>query len=231
MTTYTKYPGSKNRIIEEMRPIFPGKGKTYFEPFAGKGSVYFGVREFCSFDSYHLNDLKTSAFFKQLQSFTDDMLPEELTREDFDNQNILLEHHITILSKGFKSGYYDRSESYNKKKMATVFRKLRLLLQGVTVTGFDWESFDYTKFDGQDFIYFDPPYLGTDPRYYGQIDHTRLLETIKGLKARWALSGYENEYYNDLLGPPKIKINRRREMSQFNKKLDTNIVECIWYKL
>lgn len=231
MLTLANCPGSKNRIVGQLQPLFPGKGKRYFEPFAGKGSVYFGIREFCFFEEYALNDLRTSQFFKQLQNFKEEMIPSELTKEDFENQNILLESYITILGKGFKAGYYDRSREYNKAKFVRVFKKLKLLLSGVIVTGFDWESFKYNEFTKDDFIYFDPPYLGTDPKYYGQIDHSRLLKIILSLKCRWILSGYETPYYNDMLGEPKLIIQRRREMSQFNSNYETSVGECIWYDL
>ena len=80
------------------------------------------------------------------------------------------------------------------------FWPLHERIKDVTFENQSWEQIVY-DFDNKDAVfYMDPPYLtayrGTYKHEMTQDDHRRLLDTIMGMKAFVAISGFENELYD-----------------------------------
>lgn len=59
-----RYPGGKQRAIDQISQVFPGSAREYREPLVGGGSVYFHARSIALAKKYWINDK-----FKELISF------------------------------------------------------------------------------------------------------------------------------------------------------------------
>jgi DNA adenine methylase len=128
-----------------------------------------------------------------------------------------------------KSNHF-RVDSWNTKPncLVQLIEKLR---------SFQVENMDVfdliVKFDKPtNFIYVDPPYLRSvrndNKRYtheWEECDHIRFLERANDVKCNMAISGYDSELYQSIIGDKFIKVFAKS--SRVNTK---NILrqECLW---
>lgn len=233
------YPGGKVRMRSFVTQYFPRSGKTYVEPFAGLGNVFFYARKHLDFRDWWLNDLNSHGFFQALIDVDYDSLPEDVDRDKFlslkkDRENPVskvLEPRVSYAGKGYDYGYmgsHDTHVGYKKSNYVPHLHSARRMIDGVKITKTSWDLLPYNQFDASDFVYFDPPYLGTRIGTYGNIEHDRLLEVIKPAKFRWVLSGYDSDLYRSVLGPPTGTRERAAEIAATNGKVGERRVECVW---
>jgi len=106
-----------------------------------------------------------------------------------------------LTSKSFK-------QTYSRRDVRTFFNNIEKLqdihdrLKNVIIECLDFKEILKKYKDIEDcFIYVDPPYYNLN--YYlvnfTIEDHKALLDILKTSKAKWLLSGYDNELYNSML--------------------------------
>lgn len=107
-----------------------------------------------------------------------------------------------INSKSFRTTFTNpiSKEFFNSiDKLAIMHERLK----NVIIESLDFKKLLNKYKDIEDaFIYLDPPYFGTE--YYYDIeftleDHKAMLDILKNSKAKWLLSGYANELYDNEL--------------------------------
>lgn len=237
------YQGSKASIRKWILPHMPQEGDRYIEPFAGRANMFFLAKTHLNFKRWVLNDLHTYQFLIQLFTLKDedlDCFPEQMTWDlykEFKNkwekdktQSLLIEPGIAHLGH-YRSGWmgkYSGTRKWNRDQYKERILKAHNLLQGqIAITGITWSSLPWDSFDSEDFVYFDPPYMNTEHRYYSDIDHEDFLRRVKTLKCKWLLSNSDNPFYRENLGDPAETKIRKAGSKAFGK-MSGVITECLW---
>lgn len=231
-----RHMGGKARLRTWLVDQFPTSGLTYYEPFAGKGNVFFKARESLQFRLWHLNDLDIG-FLDALVRADLDQLPEEVTRETFRQWSVrtdpiakVIEPRVTFAGKGYPAGYSGTSGThigYSRKSYLPTCSRAQELLKGVILTPWSWELVLNLATEG-DFVYCDPPYLGTNA-CYANINHVELIEALNNLPCKWAISGYPSPLYDDKLDfINRTTYERNSEIKSSNSGGYESIVEVLW---
>jgi site-specific DNA-adenine methylase len=241
-----QYPGGKARLREWLVPFFPRVGRTYLEPFAGRGNVFFKSRSVLKFARWQLNDLNTASFFRALREVDVRDLPDRVDQACFDRMKLdwsdtvarVVEPRVRFFGVGGFKGVDDVSKRmpggggkdvYSGRCYRMTVLRAQRLLRAVEVTGAPWETLPWGTLDHRDFVYLDPPYFDCADVGYGEIDHEALVGLLQGARFRWALSGYDSALYRQALGTPSTR-ERTASMRSPNaggKRADIN-VECLW---
>lgn len=232
------YMGSKFGIRDWVASHMPRSGKTYIEPFVGRGNVFFLSRSILKFSEWHINDLKTIPFFNSIRQIDIESFPVEMDWELFkryranpgDPLAAVMEPAVAHMGH-YKSGWagrYTRTRKYDKTAYGKKIQAARELLNGVTTTDVTWEKLNLDQYGPDDFIYLDPPYMGTDIRHYrDEFNHKGLLETVRGLKSRWVLSHIAHPLYLSELGEP-VAVRERQAAGKAVSRVRETISECLW---
>ena len=88
--TFT-YIGSKSRLAPHLVKLMPETGDTYFEPFAGRGNMFFVSAKVLRFNHWLLNDIQTADFFRQIKSSAPGITIPQTPKERRDKQQDGLE--------------------------------------------------------------------------------------------------------------------------------------------
>lgn len=228
--------GGKVRLRKWLVSHFPASGNKYVEPFAGRGNVFFQARKDLRFMAWHISDVDVS-FFTALRDANLDDLPARVTKSDFNVWKTstspvakLIESRITFAGKGYRFGFDGGDPShppYRGDLYKPLCEEARRLLADVHITEASWDQWDYDSLTADDFVYFDPPYYGTNASY-PNIDHEKLVRTINGLRCRWALSGYDNAVYKSLKFTGRYVRERNSEIKGSNSRRYEPVTEVIW---
>jgi site-specific DNA-adenine methylase len=221
----------------------PKEGNTYLEPFAGRANMFLLAKQNLKFNSWILNDKFTFEFLEQLQSIQNfDFIPETMTWDLFltfknkweadrvDSQALIIEPGIAQLGH-YRSGWmgkYVRTRPWNKTQYIERITTSQQLLKDVFLTKRSWEELKCDSYGEDDFIYFDPPYLDTEHRYYKDIDHKQFVEMLKSLKCRWLLSHTYHPLYVENLGEPLVTRRRKARGKCLGKVKGQEFLECLW---
>jgi 16S rRNA G966 N2-methylase RsmD len=210
------YPGGKARLASTLVDYMPREGRSYLEPFAGLGNVFWAATSRqLRFQRWLLNDIRTAPFLEAVRDIGGTMevpvrSPEEGLRQweaskHGDPRAILLEPYLTFNGSGYGSGWRGK----NGPTVGGYTRTLRacqklLHATKATTTDCDWTDLDWASLTGDDFVFMDPPYIGAEVRSYKEndIDHEELVRLLKSAKFRWMLTEYPNELYYRELGQP-----------------------------
>lgn len=256
-TPFFTYQGSKASIRKWILPFMPESGRMYVEPFAGRGNMFFLARQKLKFSRWLLNDTSTYVFLRHIQGrpgegIDTSWLPETMTWElfkgfkdaweadKFNYRSLVIEPGIAHLGH-YRSGWmgkYTRTRPWSKEKYGDRLRATNELLKGVDTLGVSWQTLLGTcdglgrlyesDFHDDDFMYFDPPYLDTEHRYYDDIDHPRFLNELKKLKCRWLLSHTDHPLYREALGEP-FEVKVRKPGGKAVGRVAGNVIrECLW---
>jgi DNA adenine methylase len=217
------YPGGKSRSLQFILPKLPYK-KAYVEPFCGSAAVliardpvklevindkYRGVTEF-------YRCLRNPALYERLINFLELCVH---SREDFESFKRSWEsesdpvaragkwYYVTQFSFGALGrnlGRATRPTTAIVNKISSrlpYFHEIHRRLKNVQVENLDWRHM-FADYDSPDTLfYIDPPYLtvhrGTYKSEMSVDDHRELLETIFKCEGACAVSGYDNELYNE----------------------------------
>ena len=211
-----KWSGSKRSTAFDIFKLAPSRFNRYFEPFLGGGALLFyfaGYREAFASDIYSplidfWNHVKASPdklhehyeenWVKLQQSF-----PEHYyeVRKNFNQEPNGLD--LAFLSRTcvngiirFNSnGEFNNSLHLSRRGMKPeLFKKVvnewSHKLYNTTFTARSFENI-LTEIKENDFVYLDPPYLGSRNRYIESLRRENLIDFLKELnyrKAKWALS-------------------------------------------
>jgi len=218
------YPGGKLKMAAKILPHLPYR-KTYVEPFCGSCAIL--LRRTKS-DFEIANDMHFGiiSFYKTLQmpDILDQLIERlELTvnsREEFEYcHDQVMKANLDPIEQAacflysmvysFSSGGLGYSRSTTSPLCSTTLDKRLQELPDVTkrIQNVVFECGDWLQstleYDSPDTVYyFDPPYLGADPRYlfnrlHTEEAHRKIITTIKKLKGFVAISGYAHPLYDD----------------------------------
>lgn len=236
------YMGGKARLRKKLLLHFPKIGNRYIEPFCGVGNMFFLTKTELNYKYWVLND-KYSKFLQSLKVADFNKLPEMINKEIFNQLKELkspisyvMEPKITFGGKGYASGFSGTQETngshviYNKERYKKLLELAKTFLDS-TVYLF---NFDYLNLiaaldlQEDDFLYIDPPYYGTKASY-PNINHAELAAALNNINAKWALSGYANQIYEErLLYKNKIEFVRHSEIKQSNTRKAEPVQEILW---
>lgn len=206
--------GSKARIAKFVVDKFPDNIDNYYEPFCGRGNIFFryiNSNKYREGSNNYLNDKFMSHFLASIQRYDGDFsfIPDdEISREVYDkycNSPDSLERNIAeaVLAYNgniFGAGANITVNSKNKHSKAhTVQRliaaKFALDISRPVITRLDFVDFLATIPQNEtSFVYLDPPYLDTTT-FYSNINHNELITTLNDAKYKWAISGYDSVLY------------------------------------
>ena len=238
MKKYTKptfkMSGSKARLASwwVKNNIFPMDINSYYEPFLGRGNVFYNMSYYGANVSgeWHLNDLNMIHFTKALLEYegdwsfvTDDPITKEMYLEWMEKEDspekAMAESYMCRQGNVWGSGAnttnkhkYSPSGNYNCHSGKNTRKRLqsaRYLLQREKPILYseDWKSFiDKHTFSSNDFLYADPPYNAKQTVFYDNINHLEFLNTLKSLDCRVAISGYWSELYENELSDWNVVI-------------------------
>ncbi len=238
------YPGGKGRLAPTLVSFMPPKGRLYLEPFAGRGNVFWAAASVrLGFEQWALNDVKTAPFFEAIRTLGKTVEVPEKTEAEYrrhrkaflagDLKAILLEPYLTFGGGGYAMGGCGGKKSATAENYTRTLRNCHRLMASthVRVTSFDWINVDCHALGPDDFVYFDPPYLGADVRPYGSssVVHRDLVRTLKRANFKWMLSEYPNELYLRELGQPIFAENVQLKAANYHQNGGKERrIECIW---
>ena len=234
-----RHMGGKARLRKWLVNHFPKNGICYMEVFCGKGNVYFHAAQELKYSWYALNDIDNS-FLSALYSIDTNLLPQTVCKEDFEKWKTdkgeiakVIEPRITFAGKGYAYGYSGTSGihvGYTKENYKKVCDEAQRILKTypTTLLNHSWDDEQlYVGLGRNDFVYFDPPYLGTTASY-GNIDHEKLIKFLNSASFRWAVSGYDTTLYDSLKYTGKYQIERNSEIKSSNKGQKSGVMEVLW---
>lgn len=231
-----RHMGGKARLRKWLVQRFPDNGKIYLEPFAGKGNVFFWARQQLQFERWVLSDIDVR-FLRALTQADFSLLPKTVNRDDFNHWRTqdcdvskLIEPRVTFAGKGYKYGYSGSSGThvgYSGPTYRKVCERARELLGDAQIVENHWED-TLNRLGGNDFVYLDPPYHGTEASYQN-IDHARLVEALNNASFSWALSGYRNPFYDTrLIFRCRFEYERNSEIKSSNSRSREPVIETLW---
>jgi len=156
-------------------------------------------------------------------------------------------HQLSFASLERNFGRQTSCQSVNTlpQKITTCLKRfpgIHQRFKSVTVENLDWKSC-MVEYDSPDMVFYcDPPYLGTTDDYlyrehsFTEKEHIRLLDWIFECKGFVALSGYDNELYNNYAWNAKHTWDQYVSMSgggQEDWRLEQRKVsqkETLWIK-
>lgn len=188
------YYGSKRRLLGQILPLFPRNINTFYDLFAGSGTVSLNVHA----NRYVWNDLNTKLvdMFSYLYSISeedvellnslvsaaahDKSLFYEL-RDKYNNNSDPALLYALVISSFNSSPRFNKRGQYNMpyaspskltdRFLLTREHKLSDVIERLKQMNIKFSSYDYrnaVNFESlcdNDFIYLDPPYFGTDSTY------------------------------------------------------------------
>ncbi|MBX0310902.1 MAG: DNA adenine methylase [Sulfurihydrogenibium sp.] len=178
------------------------------------------------------------------KKFLKDVRLKELKIEKLGDVDLAIKTYV-VLYYSFNSNFKTQAlnVSYKQNKAVSFFNNLQRLelihnrLKNVVIEYLSYDKI-LEKYLGRDdaFIYLDPPYFRLEHYYDVKFtieDHKKMLDMLKSAKAKWLLSGYDNELYNT-----ELKDFYRLEIPTFkpsygitkNSKLDKRpqAIEILW---
>jgi site-specific DNA-adenine methylase len=221
--------------------FMPAGGKTYVEPFAGRGNVFFAAALNRKFHRWRLNDVATAPFFEALRDCGAEIRVPERTREEFykqkrcfeegDPQAVLLEPFLTFSGGGYKKGGFGGARGATAESYAETLRRCSRLLRrtAARISAADWKALKLQTLTEDDFVFLDPPYYGADVRAYssGQFDYEGLVGLLQHARFRWLLTEYRQPFYVKKLGEPFYQREVQLACTKLGKVTRTRI-ECCW---
>ncbi len=165
------YPGAKGRLAPILVSMMPKGGRTYVEPFAGRGNVFFAAALALKFSVWRINDIATAPFFAALKERGGRIRVPRRTRGEFVRQKRLfeegsprarlLEPYLTFSGGGYRKGGFGGKRSASAAGYTKTLNLCSEILARTDplITGDDWKSLGLKSLGDQDFVFLDPPYF------------------------------------------------------------------------
>lgn len=240
------YPGGKARARQWILDHAPISGRRYIEPFAGRGNVFFLARTTLDFREWYLNDRSTYDFLRAIQTKAHTFPTNWYgigTREQYNyfsrlpptapdySVALMAEPPLTFAGGGWDAGFNDSSKHKDRFCFGRYRETLQVaqnLLHSVKLSCDDFTAFlDSLDLESNDFVYLDPPYMGTNNKGYDDIglNYPRFAERLARAKYRWVLTEYANSFYTQYLGRP---IAERETISRSDTSNSLKRTEYLW---
>jgi DNA adenine methylase len=231
------YQGSKRSLAPLIVPYVPAKIETWFEPFAGSAAMTIWAAHKCTAKRYVIGDslepiaalwveiiarpIKTADRYEKIWKGqeTEDISYFNGVRSRYNSERDPVDLLYLICRCVKNAIRFNRdgafTQSVDKRRLGMRPDKMRVAIMGASfllkgrteVRAGDWlqTTQDATS---RDFLYMDPPYLGTsigrDKRYAHQMEQDRLIKGLRSLRKkdiRFALS-YDGMTGTKEYGPP-----------------------------
>lgn len=251
------YPGGKSKLVTKILPYLPYK-TSYIEPFGGSGVILL-AREESPLEVFNDRYAGVVSFYRCLrdeqkcQQLIDRLELTLHAREEFlwakttwkdvedDVERAARWYYMVQTSFGSLGKAFGRATSGKANMGKKLKNNLKLFwaihnrLKYAQIENLDWRDciFDYDSYDTV--FYLDPPYILGEKYIYEynftKDDHIELLTTIKDIKGFVALSGYDNELYDQYSWDNKVSwpIKRTVENLHGRTSVDT-ILDTLWIK-
>ena len=242
------YPGGKGRLAQTIISFLPKQGRTYVEPFCGRGNIYWSaVSAGLKFERWWLNDLATIPFFRAVQRAGHTIKVPVRCRAEFERQKqahvsgdltaVLLEPFLTFNGGGYSAGCKGREHvtandhgggagaaGYQRiiRECHQIMRKTRPRL-----TSFDWRNMGIESLREDDVVVLDPPYpnASVGPYTDATVNYEELVDTLLRARFKWILCGYLHPVLHRLGNPVWAKDVQLISLPPDDKDSRT---ECLW---
>jgi site-specific DNA-adenine methylase len=216
------FPGGKGRLAKQIISFLPRKGRTYIEPFAGRGNLFWAAVEGgLRFRRWHLNDLNTAQFFNAILSHGNSIQVPPRSRKEFEKQReefrlgdptaTLLAPHLSFSGGLYESGCKGGSGGGNDGGGVSsigyqrTLRECHRILKTTRpkITALDWRELRLEKLTAEDVAVIDPPYPGARVKAYSDatVDYEELVDVLLKAKFKWLLCGYAHPALRRLGSP------------------------------
>lgn len=217
----TKYCGNKKESLQHILPHLP-QLDTFVDVFGGSGQVLFS-RHRSKLEVYNDRHSGMSAFYRVLQNkemLADfeqrlDLLQhsrelfycfkDEINNVELDLVERALKWYFMVqVSFGGMGGNFGRVTKPDTPLFDKIhcyqgdFEHFHKRLQGVQIENLDWKDCINDYDDYTTVFYLDPPYWNSNQYKHtmSKADHRRMCDMIFDSKGFFALSGYENDVYD-----------------------------------
>ena len=205
------YPGGKGRLAKQIVSFLPREGRTYLEPFAGRGNLFWAaVEQGLQYERWWLNDIATAPFFDAIRTHGHEIKVPPRSREEFEKQRdafmrgdptaILLAPHLSysggLYESGVKggSGRGDDGGGVSSTGFEKTLRECHRILHRTKakITALDWTRLPLNSLSEDDVAVIDAPYPHAQPKCYSDatVDFERLIDVLLKAKFKWVFCGY-----------------------------------------
>ena len=210
MSITIPYPGSKGRLARFIICQLPKQGRSYVEPFVGRGNLFWAAT--CAglqYDKWLLNDTVTIPFFRAIKQSGHALKVPTRCRAEFERQRrsftsgdstaILLEPYLTFsgggyLGAGCKGGDGKSNNGVSSAGYERTLRECHKILHQTKpkLSSLDWREMGLEDLGPQDTVVFDPPYPNGNVRSYSDatVDYEALVDLLLRARFKWLLCGY-----------------------------------------
>jgi site-specific DNA-methyltransferase (adenine-specific) len=206
------YPGGKGRLARTIVSFLPKRGRTFVEPFVGRGNIFWNVAsQGLEYRDWWLNDVVTFRFFHAIKQMGHRLKVPTRSRTEYERQreasrvgdltSILLEPYLSFSGGGYFTagckGGTGRDKNYGGVSAAgyenaihqchDIMRKTQ-----PRITKLDWRKMGLESLAEEDVVFVDPPYPNSNVRSYTEntVDYDELVETLLRARFRWMMCGY-----------------------------------------
>ena len=146
------YPGGKVRLAQTIVSFLPKVGRTYCEPFVGRGSIFFAAASHLQFKRWWLNDIATAPFFDAIRNIGDTVEVPPRSKDEYyrqwelakqgDQRAIILEPYLTFGGGGYGSGGFGNKKGATQSGYTKIIRECHRLLNNTApkITALDWRE-------------------------------------------------------------------------------------------
>jgi site-specific DNA-adenine methylase len=205
------YPGGKARLAKQIISFLPREGRTYVEPFAGRGNLFWAAAEQgLKFRKWWLNDINTAPFLEAIRTHGHKIEVPPRSRREFEKQReafkygdptaVLLAPYLSFSGGQYDSGCkggVERGDDDGGVSLTGYQRTLRECHKILTrtrpkITALDWQQLGLEKLTEDDVVVLDPPYIFARVTPYSDstVDHESLVDLLLRARFRWVLCGY-----------------------------------------
>ncbi len=241
------YPGGKARLAKQIISLLPREGRTYIEPFAGRGNLFWAaVEQGLKYERWHLNDIATAPFFEAIKSHGHKIKVPPRSRQEFEKQReafqksdptaILLAPHLSysggLFDGGVKGGSGDGNDGggVSSKGFENTLRECHQILHRTNpkITAVDWTLLGLEKLSSRDTVVIDAPYPHARVKTYSDatVNYEQLVDLLLKAKFKWIYCGYPHPLLNRLGTPVWAK-----DMELLCVRMKTGSEErneCVW---
>ena len=166
------YPGGKARLSRTIVSFLPKQGRTYVEPFCGRGNLFWSaVTIGLKYNKWWLNDIATIPFFDAVRRAGHTLRVPTRRKSVYDAQKeafqsgdlraILLEPYLSFSGLGYfgagrkLDGVGASAHGYQK-----TIRQCHRIMQNAKprLTSLDWREMGLDRLTADDVVVLDPPY-------------------------------------------------------------------------
>lgn len=248
------YVGNKYKLLSQIIPLFPYDIDTFFDVFGGSATVLINTKaeKYIYNDiNYYVTDLFQRLVIentdKTIRNIEDIIIEYSLSktnkegfeklRDDYNNGKNDCIMLYALMCGSFNNQFrFNSKHQYNNsfgkrcfsdKQRQELYEMKRNISTNITFSSKSFIDIDYSDFDKNDFLYFDPPYFASVGSYndgkrgfegWTENHEKKLLELLDKLdkqSTRWALSN-NLKYDNPFLIKWKDKYNIHYLSADYN---------------